>query len=422
MIISLQRMKVPEIAQFMEILSPTALTGEETQDIGPNWPKPKGSPFNPTHIMADLFAIADAYLDDEQIADLLKQWIVQENLSFISNLLERRHAPLSEISEALVKYLDITKSNPVLSFNERLGISVALIQRLLSDNLNYINIAKRYLNVEIFGNLINRMVGPSDGNGKLGGKSAGLILAYQIIQHKKKSNSLLNNVQTPKSWFITSDAIFEFIHFNALEEFVFTKYLNPEEIQLEYPFLEYIFKNAPFPHELLFGFKRILDDMDGKPLIIRSSSLLEDSFEASFSGKYKSLFISNIGSKEERLLALVNAVAEVYASTFGPDPMVYRKERGLLDFREEMGILIQEVVGSKIGKYYLPSYAGVAFSNNEFSWSPRIKREDGIIRLVAGLGTRAVDRTMNDYPILISPGKPTINVNTSIHDRIKYSQ
>jgi len=352
----------------------------------------------------------------------LKLWIVQENLSFSSNLLERRHAPLEDITEALKKYIDLTKNNPVLSFNERVGISVALVQRLLSDNLNYINVAKRYLNVEIFGQLINKIVGPADGNGKLGGKSAGLILAYQILQHKKKSNLLLDDVQTPKSWFITSDSIFEFIHYNALEEFVFTKYLNPEEIQLEYAFIQYIFKNSPFPQEMLVGFKRILEELDTKPLIIRSSSLLEDSFEASFSGKYKSLFISNIGTKEERLTSLVNAVAEVYASTFGPDPIVYRKERGLLDFREEMGILIQEVVGTRIGKFYLPSYAGVAFSNNEFSWSPRIKREDGIIRLVAGLGTRAVDRTMNDYPTLIAPGKPSIKVNTAFSDRIKYSQ
>ncbi len=40
---------------------------------------------------------------------------------------------------------------------------------------------------------------------------------------------------------------------------------------------------------------------------------------------------------------------EIYASIFGPDPIEYRRERGLLDFNEEMGILIQEVVGTRIG-------------------------------------------------------------------------
>ena len=69
----------------------------------------------------------------------------------------------------------------------------------------------------------------------------------------------------------------------------------------------------------------------------------------------------------------MDAVAEVYASIFGPDPTEYRAERGLLDVHEEMGIMIQEVVGQGVGKYFLPACSGVAFSNNEFRWSARIK-------------------------------------------------
>ena len=72
------------------------------------------------------------------------------------------------------------------------------------------------------------------------------------------------------------------------------------------------------------------------------------------------------------MLALCDAIAEVYASIFSPDPIEYRAERGLLDLHEEMGIMIQEVVGTQVGRYYLPAFGGVAFSNNEFRWSPRI--------------------------------------------------
>jgi pyruvate,water dikinase len=98
----------------------------------------------------------------------------------------------------------------------------------------------------------------------------------------------------------------------------------------------------------------------------------------------------------------------VYASTFGPDPIQYRAERNLLDFQEGMGVLIQEVVGTHIGDYFLPAFAGVAFSHNEFRWSPRIKREDGLVRLVPGLGTRAVDRLGDDFPDprLARPARP----------------
>ena len=65
------------------------------------------------------------------------------------------------------------------------------------------------------------------------------------------------------------------------------------------------------------------------------------------------LHVGPQGSKRERLESLMDADAEVYASVFSPDPIEYRAERGLLDFREEMGILIQEVVGTRVGSYFL---------------------------------------------------------------------
>ena len=117
----------------------------------------------------------------------------------------------------------------------------------------------------------------------------------------------------------------------------------------------------------------------------------------------------------------MDAVAEVYASIFGPDPTEYRAERGLLDVHEEMGIMIQEVVGQTVGKYFLPACSGVAFSNNEFRWSARISRGDGLVRLVPGLGTRAVDRVNDDYPVLIAPGQPNLRVNVTVEEVLKYS-
>jgi hypothetical protein len=165
----------------------------------------------------------------------------------------------------------------------------------------------------------------------------------------------------------------------------------------------------------------VLDDFAQSPLIVRSSSLLEDRSGASFSGKYKSLFLANQGSKQARLEALTDAIAEVYASVFAPDPISYRAERGLLDFAEEMGIMIEQVVGTRVGDYFIPAFAGVAFSRNDFPWSPRIKATDGLIRLVPGLGTRAVDRTSDDYPVLIAPGQPGLRVNVTVDEIVRYA-
>jgi hypothetical protein len=182
-----------------------------------------------------------------------------------------------------------------------------------------------------------------------------------------------------------------------------------------------VFKNSRFPPEISKGLAAALDEFGDHPIIVRSSSLLEDRMGSAFSGKYKSLFLANQGSKTERLEALQDAIAEVYASIFGPDPIQYRTQRGLLDVHEEMGIMIQEVVGRKVGKYFMPAFAGVAFSHNDFRWSARINREDGLVRMVPGLGTRAVDRLSDDYPILVSPRQPGLNVNVTPDEIVRYS-
>jgi hypothetical protein len=220
---------------------------------------------------------------------------------------------------------------------------------------------------------------------------------------------------------VTSDWIQSFIHHNDLEDVLNRKYMEIDQVRQEYPHLVALFKRSSFPSEFAKGLALALDDLGDVPLIVRSSSLLEDRPGSAFSGKYKSLFLGNRGTREERLVALLDAVAEVYASIFGPDPTEYRAERGLLDVHEEMGIMIQEVVGRPIGKYFLPACSGVAFSHNEFRWSPRIKREDGLIRLVPGLGTRAVDRVADDYPVLIAPGQPNLRANVTTDEVIKYS-
>jgi predicted nucleotidyltransferase len=93
----------------------------------------------------------------------------------------------------------------------------------------------------------------------------------------------------------------------------------------------------------------------------------------------------------------------------------------LLDVHEEMGIVLQEVVGRRVGRYFLPAFSGVALSKNEFRWSPRIRRADGLVRMVPGLGTRAVDRLGDDYPILVAPGQPGLRVNVTPDEIARYS-
>lgn len=372
-------------------------------------------------ISEQVFNIASDNLSDDEILYRIQKWIQEDKSSFLVRILENLGTTLPEIADAIRRFSGISSEEKQLAPSIVEGLHVSLIRRFLSDQLQFISIAKNYVELSDFHNLLLRMIYPLKSHGKLGGKSVGLFIANKILKQNEEYKELLGHIKVPKTWYITSDGIIEFLHYNNLEEVFEQKYKDLDQIRQEYPYIVQVFKNSSFPPELAKNLSVAIDDFGGCPLIVRSSSLLEDRMGAAFSGKYKSLFVANQGTKQERLNALMDAIAEVYASVFSSDPIEYRSERGLLDYNEEMGILIQEVVGTRVGKYYFPTYAGVAFSNNEFRWSSRIKREDGLIRLVAGLGTRAVDRVSDDYPILIAPGQPGLRVNVTVDEVLRYS-
>ncbi len=388
-----------------------------------NQPHPKENVERLAQVFEEATWIASLALTDHELSSLIKQWMRQDKLGFFMVAIEKREISLVEIKEIVNRFCRSTsEGEQALSAADDLQARIALIRRFLSERLEFIGIARAHLSVHDFGRLLLRVSGPSLGTGRLGGKSAGMVLAEHILREKSRTDPAVGEFRVPESWFLTSDGLMEFIHYNYLEDFQSFKFQPIEEIRHNYPYLEQVCKQSFFTPEIHAQLKLILDDAGDGPLIVRSSSLLEDSKGTAFSGKYRSLFLANVGTKEERLAALTDAVAEVYASIFNPDAIQYRAERGLLDYYEEMGVLIQRVVGRRIGKYFCPAFAGVAFNNNEFRWSPRIRREDGVLRLVAGLGTRAVDRVSNDYPVLISPGQPGIRVNVMPDQIVHYSQ
>ena len=368
----------------------------------------------------EIFAIAAKHYTDDRILGYIRKWMQDEKLKFLVRIASR-NLSLPEVVDALRQYRNMRAPDLELSPASKKNVVVALIRRFLSSQLNYISIAKNYLDIRDFFEFLDRVIYTTESNGKLGGKCAGLFLARQIVRKSPDADPALKTIRTPRSWYMSSDLLLRFLSYNNMDEVIEQKYKDINEARFEYPHVIQTFKSGRFPPEILQALSVVLDEFEGKPLVIRSSSLLEDSLGYAFSGKYRSLFIANQGTKRERLGALTDAIAEVYASIVGPDPIVYRAERGLLDISEEMGIMIQEVVGTRVGDYFLPALAGVAFSRNEFSWSPRIKRDDGLIRMVPGLGTRAVDRTSDDYPVLLAPGQPGLRVNVQAEEIVYYS-
>jgi len=384
-----------------------------------NYPLAKQPLHSVMQLAERTFRIASNYLSDGQITRYLKRCIMEQKAYSLIRAVDRPHTPLAEILEAVNRYCNRLDEHERLSSPTERWLKVDLFRRFFSERLEVLNIAKQHIDVSDFHGVVNRMIFPEGSHGKLGGKSTGVFLAHQILRKAARNIPDFSPPATPTTWYMTTDTSVEFLHYNNLEELNEQKYKDLYEIRLEYPHIIQLLKNSSFPPGILRSLSAVLDDFGEVPLIVRSSSLLEDQMGAVFSGKYKSLFIANRGPKQARLEQLTDAVAEIYASVFSPDSIQYRRERGLLDFHEEMGIMIQEVVGTQIGDYYLPLYAGVGFSKNEFRWSPRIKREDGLARLVPGLGTRAVDRLSDDFPVLISPGQPGLRVNTT-PDEVRY--
>jgi pyruvate,water dikinase len=373
------------------------------------------------NILTEIIELSNKYLSEKEIIDNISRWIKEDQSGFLVHILGNMGSTFEEISSVLERYHHLKKQGLELSPIRKLNLKVTLIRRLLSDHPEYVDIAKRFLEIEDFRDIINTTVYPVYSHGKYGGKTAGLYLSKTILHRSNLSDEFTKKVKTPKTWYITSDGLLSFMQYNHLEDIAEQKYKSIEAVRKEYPYVSHVFKNASLPPKISKGLSSMLDDFGTVPLVIRSTSLLEDRPESIFAGKYKSLFISNQGTKEERLQELSNAIAEVYASTFGPDPIEYRLERGLIDYNEEMALMIQEVVGKKVGKYFFPAFAGVAFSHNNYRWSARLQIEDGLIRLVPGLGTRAVDRLSNDYPVLIAPGKSNLRVNVSFDEIVKYS-
>ena len=296
-------------------------------------------------------------------------------------------------------------------------IKVVLIRTLISDQLGYVKIAKDWFTIGDLEHFRKRKIGP----GKIGGKSAGMLLAYRILQ-EVGDEEIRSCVKIPESYFTGADLMYTFMALNGLMHWSDQKYKLENQIRADFPNLLNEFLAGEFPPDILDRFKDLLERVGDKPLIVRSSSLLEDNFGTSFAGKYDSFFCPNQGTPEENLQAFAQAIQRIYASALHPDALVYRRAKGLQDYDERMAILIQEVQGERYGRYYLPHAAGVGFSRNLYRWSPQIRRDDGFMRLVWGLGTRAVDRVGDDFPRLVALSHPLLHPESSPKAIQRYSQ
>ena len=301
-------------------------------------------------------------------------------------------------------------------------IIVVLIKSMISDQLGFVGIAKEWFTMADLKEIRRCRIG----RGKIGGKAAGLLLAWKILSSEEDSEpgevDIKSHLAIPESYFIGADVFYDFLSINCLHDTLNQKYKTREKIEADYPAIREAYIGGRFPDDIVYGLKELLKEVGNAPLIVRSSSLLEDNFGTSFAGKYDSFFCPNQGTLEENLEALTLAISKVYASVPSPVPILYRQRMGLIDYDERMAVLIQKVQGTRYGNFFFPTLAGVGFSLNPFRWNPRIRQEDGFLRLVWGLGTRAVERVANDYPRMIALSHPQLRPEAGAKEIKRYSQ
>lgn len=360
---------------------------------------------------------------DERVRDYINL-AHKENLARrISVLLHTEEVNYREVEAVLSEFTALPIGESQVSENIAIGIRVQLISAFISDNLFYVGVAKYHITMRDVDALMKRFIGRYGQRSRVGGKSAGMILANRILRPAfGEPSGFEEHIEEIESYFLTALAFNRFVEHNHLEEGHDLKYLEAEERERVRGGLVPKFLQGVFPDDIVAEVRDMLVTLGDVPLIVRSSSLLEDSMGFPFYGKYESVFISNRGTLEQRCENLTKAIKQVYVSILSSSVIEYRKDKALLDYDDMMSVLIQQVVGRQYGKYFFPSTSGVAFSHNQYCWSTRIDPKAGVARIVHGLGTRAVDRGGDDYPRLVALGQPNLRPEGSLNEKLKYSQ
>jgi len=295
------------------------------------------------------------------------------------------------------------------------SLKIHLIKMALTRDEHLFRLCEKYFDIADLVAIGKRMIG----TGLIGGKSVGMLLSRSILT--RENEKFKDRLEIHDSFFIGSDVFYSYLilndcwwerhHMKTSDDL----YERAEQIQKK-------LRTGEFPPDIIEQFKEMLSYFGQSPIIVRSSSLLEDAYGNAFSGKYESVFCANQGTPEQRLNNFLDAVRTVYASTMSKEAVSYRAHRGLLRQDEQMALLVQRVSGEFYHHLYFPQVGGVGYSFNPFVWNKKIDPAQGMLRLVFGLGTRAVDRHDDDYTRVVALNEPLLRPEGTSDEVRKHSQ
>jgi len=308
------------------------------------------------------------------------------------------------------------RDDPDAAPEERADMVERLAGILLSREKRVTDLVRRYMNLEDLIAIKARLIG----TGYIGGKALGMLLARRILAMENPFDAA-SVLEHHDSFYIGSDVFYSYIVQNGWWK-LFMAHKTRDGYFEKGAGLREKLLGGSFPEEIREQFQLMLEYYGQSPIIVRSSSLLEDAFGSAFAGKYESFFCVNQGSPEQRYEKFEEAVRMIFASTMNEDALAYRRQRGLDRHDEQMALLVQRVSGSYRDNYFFPEFAGVGLSRNPFAWKQSMDEKAGMLRLVYGLGTRAVNRVETDYPRIVALDNPLSKPMSDMDHLRRYSQ
>jgi hypothetical protein len=325
-------------------------------------------------------------------------------------------------SERNLDYWDriFLKANNLLedpaAVQERQDMVETLSRVMIGREKRMLSLVKEYFTLEDLVEIKKRLIG----TGFIGGKSVGMLLARNILR-KDSSFDWDAQMELHDSFYIGSDIFYSYMVQNGWWKLLMEQKTDEGYFKVARELKEKMLHGV-FPDEVKEQFLFMLEYYGQSPIIVRSSSLLEDAFGNAFAGKYESYFCPNQGTPETRYKNFEDAVKKIFASAMNEDALTYRLQRGMAQQDEQMALLVQRVSGSHRNTYFFPDLAGVGLSYNTFVWQKGMDPKAGMLRIVFGLGTRAVNRVENDYPRIVALDAPLIKPYARQEDIKRFSQ
>ena len=319
-------------------------------------------------------SLPGSYLAELQAKNYISRWLLARGIFQAGNAIKYTSYPNTEALRQ-----DVVARIHEYRISQALGVVARFIPETYNDTIGFARI----------------------GEGSIGGKARGLaFLSHLLYKYKLYDKWEGVRLLVPRTLVISTDYFDRFILENGLQ-YVINSDLADSELLTQ-------FVSSSLPADLVDDLRIFIRQVD-KPLAIRSSSKLEDSYYQPFAGVYSTYMIPRTENEDQQLRLLANAIKSVYASVYYASSRGYITATANVISEEKMGIILQEISGTEDSGYFFPTLSGVARSVNFYPVGYE-KAEEGIAKIAFGLGKAVVD---GEQVLRFSPSYPKNVIQTS---------